>query len=94
MLVMERTYKTGLKNDVKVFSGVEVEHTPAYGLQTLFLARNDLTFDQIQECSSIIKCRSNLLWCKQKLYAQSLSTSTTSYKIYRTWILCNSRLSI
>ena len=46
---MEREYKTGLKDDVKVFSGFEVEHTPAYGLQTLFLARNDLTFDQIQE---------------------------------------------
>ena len=51
MLVMEREYKTGLKDDVKVFSGLEVEHTPAYGLQTLFLARNDLTFDQIQECA-------------------------------------------
>jgi len=49
MLVMERTYKTGTKNNIKVFSGVEIEHTPAYGLQTLFLARNDLTFDQIQE---------------------------------------------
>ena len=49
MLVMERDYKTGIKNNVKVFSGIEVEHTPAYGKQTLFLARNDLTFDQIQE---------------------------------------------
>ena len=49
MLVMERTYKTGTKNNVNVFSGLEIEHTPAYGLQTLFLARNDLTFDQIQE---------------------------------------------
>ena len=32
-----------------MFSGKEVEHTPAYGLQTLFLARNDLTYDQIKE---------------------------------------------
>ena len=51
MLTMERIYKTGTKNNVKVFSGIEVEHTPAYGKQTLFLARNDLTFDQIQECA-------------------------------------------
>jgi len=51
MLVMEREYKTGLKNNVKVFSGMEIEHTPAFGKQTLFLARNDLTFDQIQECA-------------------------------------------
>ena len=56
MLVMERTYKTGIKNNVKVFSGIEVEHTPAYGKQTLFLARNDLTFDQIQELCCNGKC--------------------------------------
>ena len=49
MLVMERIYKTGKKNNITVFSGKEIEHTPAYGKQTLFLARNDLTFDQIQE---------------------------------------------
>ena len=49
MLVMERDYKTGVEDNIKVFSGVEIEHTPAYGKQTLFLARNDLTFDQIQE---------------------------------------------
>ena len=46
---MNRNYATGTKNNVTVFSGIEIEHTPAYGLQTLFLARNDLTFDQIQE---------------------------------------------
>ena len=51
MLTMKRTYSTGIKKDVTVFSGIEVEHTPAYGKQTLFLARNDLTFDQIQECA-------------------------------------------
>jgi hypothetical protein len=46
---MLRDYSSGTKDNVKVFYGVEVEHTPAYGKQTLFLARNDLTFDQIQE---------------------------------------------
>ena len=49
MLTMKRIYSTGTKKDVTVFSGLEIEHTPAYGLQTLFIARNDLTFDQIQE---------------------------------------------
>ncbi len=48
---MLRSYKTGVKKDVTIFSGIEIEHTPAYGKQTLFLARNDLTFDQIQECA-------------------------------------------
>jgi hypothetical protein len=36
---MLREYKTGVSESVGVFSGKEVEHTPAYGLQTLFLAK-------------------------------------------------------
>ena len=44
---MDRDYKTGKSDSVGVFSGLEIEHTPAYGKQTLFLARNDLFFDQI-----------------------------------------------
>ena len=46
---MLRDYKTGVSEEVGVFSGKEVEHTPAFGLQTLFLARNDLTYDKIKE---------------------------------------------
>ena len=46
---MDRDYKTGKSDSVGVFSGLEVEHTPAYGKQTLFLARNDLYYDQIEE---------------------------------------------
>ncbi len=46
---MLRDYETGIKDDVLVFTGPEVEHTPAFGKQTLFLARNDLYFDQIEE---------------------------------------------
>jgi len=46
---MLRDYKTGVKEDVNVFSGKEIEHTPAYGLQTLFLARNDLTYEQVKD---------------------------------------------
>ena len=37
---MDRDYKTGKSDSVGVFSGLEIEHTPAYGKQTLFLARN------------------------------------------------------
>ena len=46
---MDRDYKTGKSDGVGVFSGLEVEHTPAFGKQTLFLARNDLYFDQIED---------------------------------------------
>ena len=34
---MEREYSTGTTNNVKYFVGKEVEHTPAYGLKTLFV---------------------------------------------------------
>ena len=44
---MIRDYKTGIKDGVGVFSGKEIEHTPAFGLQTLFIANNGLTFDQL-----------------------------------------------
>ena len=46
---MLRNYKTGTKEGVGLFSGKEIEHTPAYGLQTLFLAKNGFTYDQIKE---------------------------------------------
>ena len=34
---MKRTYDTGEATDVQFFTGIEVEHTPAYGLKTLFV---------------------------------------------------------
>ena len=46
---MDRDYKTGKSDSVGIFSGIEIEHTPALGKQTLFLARNDLRFDEIVE---------------------------------------------
>ena len=51
---MERDYKTGKSETVGVFSGLEVEHTPALGKQTLFLARNDLTFEEIKNIAKSV----------------------------------------
>ena len=34
---MKRDYDSGVKDDVVFFTGVEVEHTPAYGMKTLFV---------------------------------------------------------
>lgn len=45
---MQRDYKNGPSESVGIFSGIEIEHTQAYGLQTLFLARNDLSYDEIK----------------------------------------------
>ena len=34
---MKRDYNTGEQEDVIFFEGIEVEHTPAFGMQTLFV---------------------------------------------------------
>lgn len=34
---MKRDYASGVANDVQFFFGVEIEHTPAYGMDTLFV---------------------------------------------------------
>jgi hypothetical protein len=34
---MKRDYDTGIKEEVIFFTGTEIEHTPAYGLKTLFV---------------------------------------------------------
>ena len=34
---MQRYYKDGIKNDVNFFIGNEVEHTPAFGMRTMFV---------------------------------------------------------
>jgi len=34
---MKRDYTNGIKDDVEFFVGTEVEHTPAFGLKTLFV---------------------------------------------------------
>jgi hypothetical protein len=34
---MKRDYDTGISEDVVFFTGTEVEHTPAYGMKTLFV---------------------------------------------------------
>jgi len=52
---MDRDYKTGKSDSVGVFSGLEIEHTPAFGKQTLFLARNDLRLEQIKELAELAK---------------------------------------
>jgi len=54
---MKRDYDNGhFGEEVKVFVGPEIEHTPAYGRTTLFLATNSLTTDQILELSIKNKC--------------------------------------
>ena len=34
---MKRDYKDGVREDITVFTGIEIERTPAYGMKTLFV---------------------------------------------------------
>ena len=34
---MKRNYESGIADSITFFTGVEIEHTPAYGMQTLFV---------------------------------------------------------
>ena len=85
---MLRDYSTGFKEDVNVFSGIEIEHTPAYGKQTLFLARNDLTFDQIQ--SLVVNTKHGRALRKEILFGvlilKSFEARSLKAKIVLIWL--------
>jgi len=53
---MKRDYEDGVKDDIVFFIGDEVEHTPAYGMRTLFVTGiqdvNDIAF-RLQGCKHI-----------------------------------------
>ena len=58
---MEREYQAGTKNDVTIFTGIEIEHTPAYGKKTLFVvgihSSDELTAIAIKNnCDHIYIC--------------------------------------
>ena len=55
---MHRDYNSGHfgNEEVSVFTGLEIEHTLAYGKQTLFLATNNLNTDTILELAVLNNC--------------------------------------
>ena len=48
---MERAYSTGIANDAKFFVGTEIEHTPAYGMRTLFVVGLQDSTDIAIQCT-------------------------------------------
>ena len=69
---MERFYENGLydKGEVNLFVGDEIEHTLAHGKRTLFLARNDLTTDQILELVVANDCE-HIYYGANRMYMHS-----------------------
>ena len=52
---MEREYQAGTKNDVTIFTGIEIEHTPAYGKKTLFVVGIHKA-DELAEIATLNNC--------------------------------------
>lgn len=53
---MKRDYNSGVKDNVVFFIGNEVEHTPAFGMKTLFVTgvqEVDIISTHLQECKHI-----------------------------------------
>ena len=55
---MHRDYNSGHfgNESVKAFTGLEIEHTLAYGKQTLFLATNEFNTEQVLELATLHGC--------------------------------------
>jgi hypothetical protein len=49
---MKRDYKEGVKDNIDFFFGVEVEHTPAYGMNTLFVTG----FQSVEAIEGALTC--------------------------------------
>ena len=72
---MKREYSTGSAEDIKFFTGVEIEHTPAYGMNTLFVTG-------IQSVDAIA---SNLNGIKHIFFGANHSFNPSGYEEHKAW---------
>jgi len=72
---MNRDYASGQSNKVVFFRGVEVEHTPAYGMETLFVTG-------VQDATEIEK---HLEACKHVFFGANHSFNPTEPAHYEPW---------
>jgi hypothetical protein len=72
---MKRDYTDGTANDVVFFIGNEVEHTPAYGMRTLFVTG-------VQSVDSIAL---NLQGCQHIFFGANHSYNPQTYKEHKSW---------
>lgn len=74
---MNRDYDDGVKDDVTFFTGIEIEHTPAYGKRTLFVVG-------IQDAVKIIEL-ARREDCDHIYLGANHSFNDTSYEAQETW---------
>ncbi len=72
---MKRDYSSGSEDDIKFFTGKEVEHTPAYGMPTLFVVG-------IQSVESIAL---NMQDCRHIFFGANHSYNPRTYNEHKAW---------
>ena len=74
---MKRDYSTGVEEDINFFVGTEVEHTPAFGMRTLFVTGVQSGDD--------IQARALAHKCKHIFFGANHSFNPTDYKEHKAW---------
>jgi hypothetical protein len=74
---MKRDYSTGVEEDINFFVGTEVEHTPAFGMRTLFVTG-------IQS-DAAIQSRALAYKCQHIFFGANHSFNPTDYKEHKAW---------
>jgi hypothetical protein len=72
---MKRDYTTGEASDVQFFTGVEIEHTPAFGKMTLF----------VTGIHSIEEIALNLQGCEHIFFGANHSFNPQTYEEHKAW---------
>jgi len=72
---MKRDYDTGVSDDVVFFTGIEIEHTPAYGMKTLF----------VTGIQSVEHIASNLQGCNHIFFGANHSFNPQTYEEHKDW---------
>jgi len=72
---MKRDYTTGEVSDVQFFTGVEIEHTPAFGKMTLF----------VTGIHSIEEIALNLQGCEHIFFGANHSFNPQTYEEHKAW---------
>jgi hypothetical protein len=72
---MKRDYDTGSSEEVTFFTGIEIEHTPAFGKKTLFVTGIQ-SFDSIAE---------NLQGCEHIFFGANHSFNPTTWQEWHDW---------
>jgi hypothetical protein len=72
---MKRDYDNGISEDVIFFTGIEIEHTPAYGKKTLFVTG-------VQPVEQIAI---NLQGCEHIFFGANHSFNPKTYEEHKAW---------